>query len=238
MPHCACAIGAIAMFTLAVEDGERPVRRALSIRIGWSRAPRVPIDHAPRRARGHRRRSSLAQAIYYALYFLHAPQLAVLRFPNPVVFFPLFMGLLFAGLWRTGLDGRALRAGDRRLDRRDGRRADRPPPGDGRPRSLGSLRPRSPGDPRARAPGDVDGGPRLGRDRSRRRPPARDGADHHDAPGLHAVVLRAARRQRSSRRGRRGWRSPPPSASSTCCCSGAGAISTRASSRSSAACCS
>ncbi|HET9990603.1 MAG TPA: glycosyltransferase family 39 protein, partial [Kofleriaceae bacterium] len=98
MPHCACVMGALAMFTLALEDGERPLSRAFSIRFGRRR---LEIDHA-QLVLAVTGAFVAAQAIYYAIYFIQAPQLAVLRFPSPVIFFPLFMGLLFAGLWRSG----------------------------------------------------------------------------------------------------------------------------------------
>jgi 4-amino-4-deoxy-L-arabinose transferase-like glycosyltransferase len=101
MPLVACVMGAIAMFTLAIEDGERPIATAFSIPWPWSASRRLVIDH---------RHILLAltgafvasQAIYYALYFIHSPQLAVRAFPSPPAFFLVFMGLLFAGLWRNG----------------------------------------------------------------------------------------------------------------------------------------
>jgi 4-amino-4-deoxy-L-arabinose transferase-like glycosyltransferase len=96
MPLVACVMGAIAMFTLATEDGERPVSCAFTLRLGRRR---FDVDH---------RHLVLAicgafvgsQAIYYALYFLHSPQLAVRMFPNPVVFFPVFRAMLFGARWR------------------------------------------------------------------------------------------------------------------------------------------
>ncbi len=90
MPLCSTVMGAIAMFTLAVEDGERPIARAFG-----------RLDHR-HLVLGVTGAFVAAQAIYYALYFFHSPQIAVLRFPTPYVFFPLFMGVLFAGMWRNG----------------------------------------------------------------------------------------------------------------------------------------
>jgi len=98
MPHCACVMGALSLFTLAIEDGERPLARAFSIRFGRRR---LEIDHA-QLALAVTGAFVAVQAIYYMIYFIEVPQLAVLRFPSPVIFFPLFMGLLFAGLWRNG----------------------------------------------------------------------------------------------------------------------------------------
>jgi 4-amino-4-deoxy-L-arabinose transferase-like glycosyltransferase len=98
MPHCAAVMGALAMFALAVEDGERPITAALTLRLGHRQ---FAIDH------GHLVLAITgafvgAQALYYAIYFFVSPQIAVLRFPSPVLFFPLFMSFLFAGLWRNG----------------------------------------------------------------------------------------------------------------------------------------
>ncbi|MEO8844806.1 MAG: hypothetical protein ABI591_23665 [Kofleriaceae bacterium] len=98
MPHCAFVIGALSMFTLAIEDGERPIARLCSIRIGT----RVLVVTHAQLVLALTGAFVGGQAIYYALYFHFAPQLAILRFPSPVLFFPLFMGLLFAGLWRSG----------------------------------------------------------------------------------------------------------------------------------------
>ena len=84
MPHCAFVIGALAMFVLAIEDGERPAGRHVALVFGLTGAF-VGV-----------------QLIYYALYFWFSPQLAVPRFPSPVVVFPLVMGVLFAGVWRCG----------------------------------------------------------------------------------------------------------------------------------------
>ncbi len=99
MPLVACVMGAMAMFTLSIEDGERPITTAFSIPLPGTR--RISIGH------GHLVLAVCgafvgAQAIYYALYFLRSPHLAVARFPQPVAFFPVFMGLLFAAMWRNG----------------------------------------------------------------------------------------------------------------------------------------
>ena len=98
MPHCAFVMGALSMLTLAIEDGERPISQWLSLRIGT----RVLVVNHAQLVLALTGAFVGVQAIYYTLYFHYSPQLAVLRFPSPVVFFPLFMGLLFAGLWRGG----------------------------------------------------------------------------------------------------------------------------------------
>jgi 4-amino-4-deoxy-L-arabinose transferase-like glycosyltransferase len=98
MPHCAFVMGALAMFTLAVEDGDRPVSRAFSLRLG---SHRFTIDHG-QIALAAIGAWVIGQMLYYVIYFHNSPQLAITRFPSPLVFFPLFMGLLFAGLWRSG----------------------------------------------------------------------------------------------------------------------------------------
>jgi 4-amino-4-deoxy-L-arabinose transferase-like glycosyltransferase len=98
MPHLACLIAAIAMFTMAVEDGDRPIAQAFSLRFG---ARRIHVTHL------HLFLALvggflLLQCVYYVLYFAASPRLAVRQFPNPVLFFPLFMGLLFGGISRIG----------------------------------------------------------------------------------------------------------------------------------------
>ncbi len=90
MPLCSTVMGAIAMFTLAIEDGERPIGRAFG-----------RVDHR-QLVLGVCGAFVIAQALYYVAYFIHSPQLAVVRFPTPVLFFPLFMGLLLTGLWSGG----------------------------------------------------------------------------------------------------------------------------------------
>src|SRR5206468_9329739 len=86
------------MFTLSVEDGDRDVARAFTLRLGKRR---IAIDH----------RHVLfavwgtfivAQLLYYAIYFFRSPQLAVRQFPSPVLFFPIFMGLFLGAQSRTG----------------------------------------------------------------------------------------------------------------------------------------
>jgi 4-amino-4-deoxy-L-arabinose transferase-like glycosyltransferase len=94
----ACLIGAISMFTMSTEYGDRPIDVAFRLRI---RRKQIHIDHL------HIFLAIiggflLLQCVYYLLYFIASPRLAVRQFPNPVLFFPLFMCLLFGGLSRVG----------------------------------------------------------------------------------------------------------------------------------------
>ncbi len=98
MPLTACTIGAIALFTLAVEDGDRAI---------------VPFA----KLRGHgidARHVTLAivggivviQALYYAIYFIAAPQLAVRgRLPTPAIWLPALMLILLGLLHHTVWEG-------------------------------------------------------------------------------------------------------------------------------------
>jgi 4-amino-4-deoxy-L-arabinose transferase-like glycosyltransferase len=98
MPLVGCVIGALSMFMMSVEDGDRPIDRVFTLRLGRQR---FPINH---------RHLFIAivggflliQCVYYVLYFHASPRLAVRRFPNPMLFFPLLMGLLAGGLTRPG----------------------------------------------------------------------------------------------------------------------------------------
>ena len=98
MPHLACLIGAIATFTMSLEHGDRPISVLFTLRLG-RRQVAVTALHAFLAIVGG---FLLLQCVYYVLYFLASPRLAVRQFPNPVLFFPLLMGLLFGGLSRLG----------------------------------------------------------------------------------------------------------------------------------------
>jgi 4-amino-4-deoxy-L-arabinose transferase-like glycosyltransferase len=97
MPMVACTIGAVALFMMAVEDGERRV---------------VPLWHmTKRRIAFDARHVVLAiagafvgiQAIYYLVYFLGSPQIALRgMIPNPALWLPLLMALVFGALHRDG----------------------------------------------------------------------------------------------------------------------------------------
>jgi 4-amino-4-deoxy-L-arabinose transferase-like glycosyltransferase len=98
MPLLACLMAALAMFTMATENGERPIDVAFTLRL---RRRRIHIDHL------HLFLAIvggflLLQCVYYVMYFIASPRLAVRQFPNPILFFPLFMALLFGGLSRVG----------------------------------------------------------------------------------------------------------------------------------------
>ncbi|MBA3452599.1 MAG: glycosyltransferase family 39 protein, partial [Deltaproteobacteria bacterium] len=97
MPMVACTIGALSLFMMAVEDGER------SIAPLWHMTKRrIPFDarHVMFAIAGG---FVGIQAIYYAFYFIEAPQLAVRgMIPNPAIWLPLLMALLFGGLHRDG----------------------------------------------------------------------------------------------------------------------------------------
>jgi 4-amino-4-deoxy-L-arabinose transferase-like glycosyltransferase len=101
MPLVACVMGAIALFTMAVEDGERPIAPLSSLgqlRIGghtvaWD-ARHVVLGIAGAVV--------VLQALYYAMYFATSPQLAV-RIPfAPAVWLPGMMLLMLAALHRDG----------------------------------------------------------------------------------------------------------------------------------------
>ncbi len=97
MPMVACTIGALSLFMMAVEDGERPVGPL------WHMTKRrTPVDA---------RHVTLAiaggfigiQAIYYAFYFISSPQLALRgMIPNPALWLPLLMAMVVGGVHRDG----------------------------------------------------------------------------------------------------------------------------------------
>ncbi|MDQ3336998.1 MAG: hypothetical protein M4D80_17695 [Myxococcota bacterium] len=86
MAMVACTMGAIALFAMAVEDGERAVeKRALYITLGLAGV------------------LLLVQAIYMAKSFANVPQLAVRNsLPLPGLWIPLIIVAAFAALSRTG----------------------------------------------------------------------------------------------------------------------------------------
>ena len=92
MTLVACMMGAVAMFVLATEDGERPIEP-------FFQRGRFRLD--PRHllflvAGGF----VLVQALYYAYYFTVSPNLyGRMRFPWPNVVIPAFMALCMALLW-------------------------------------------------------------------------------------------------------------------------------------------
>ena len=79
MPLCATVMGAVALFIMAVEDGERLAsRRALWSMIGVCGGFVV------------------VQALYYAVYFALSPRIALRVFPAPAIVLPAFMAVLGA----------------------------------------------------------------------------------------------------------------------------------------------
>jgi 4-amino-4-deoxy-L-arabinose transferase-like glycosyltransferase len=91
MPMAACSVGAVALFIMAVEDGERPVTR-LGARLD-ARALVVGLVCL----------FVLAQAIYYAVYFATTPRLGIPgRIPNPALWLPALMVIVLGGLSRDG----------------------------------------------------------------------------------------------------------------------------------------
>ncbi|HEX2685782.1 MAG TPA: glycosyltransferase family 39 protein [Kofleriaceae bacterium] len=99
MPLAACVMGAFALFTMALEDGDRPIVPLGVLRIGRHRLPWDARHVVLGLAGGF----VVVQAIYYALYFALAPQLAVrIRLPSPAVWLPGMMGLMLGALSRDG----------------------------------------------------------------------------------------------------------------------------------------
>jgi 4-amino-4-deoxy-L-arabinose transferase-like glycosyltransferase len=99
MPLAACVMGALALFTMAVEDGERPVTPLGTLRIGRHR---IPWD-ARHVVLGLVGGFVVLQAIYYAFYFAASPQLAVrTRLPNPALWLPGMMVVVLGALSRDG----------------------------------------------------------------------------------------------------------------------------------------
>jgi 4-amino-4-deoxy-L-arabinose transferase-like glycosyltransferase len=99
MPLTACVIGALSLFTMAVEDGERPVATLGAIRIGR----RTLAWDARHIVLGLVGGAVIAQAIYYAIYFALSPQLAVFgAVVPPALLLPLLMLASVAALHRDG----------------------------------------------------------------------------------------------------------------------------------------
>ncbi len=99
MPMVACTIGAMALFTMAIEDGDRPILPIWRVRF---RQRQIPIDarHVVLALAGG---FILLQAAYYAFYFIMSPQLAVRgRMPSPALWLPLLMVLGIGAMSRTG----------------------------------------------------------------------------------------------------------------------------------------
>lgn len=97
MPLTACTIGAIAMFAMAIEDGDRPIRTLGHL---WRRRFAYDARHVVLALAGL---FVVWQAVYYAIYFVNSPQLALRgRMPSPALWLPLMTLLLYGGLSRDG----------------------------------------------------------------------------------------------------------------------------------------
>jgi 4-amino-4-deoxy-L-arabinose transferase-like glycosyltransferase len=94
MPMVACVIGALALFVLAVEDGDRP--------IAPRRGPLGATWDARHVVLGLAGGFVAIQAIYYAVYFTLSPQLALRTLAHPNVWLPLMMAAMLAAIHRDG----------------------------------------------------------------------------------------------------------------------------------------
>jgi 4-amino-4-deoxy-L-arabinose transferase-like glycosyltransferase len=94
MPMVATTIGAVALFTMAVEDGDRAIK-PLAFRGFRYDARHIVLAIAAGFV--------IVQALYYAYYFATSPQLALRgRFPSPAIWLPLAMLWALSGLSRDG----------------------------------------------------------------------------------------------------------------------------------------
>jgi 4-amino-4-deoxy-L-arabinose transferase-like glycosyltransferase len=99
MPLAACVMGAIALFTLAVEDGERPIEPLGQFRL----AGRTVAWDARHAVLGLVGGFVVIQAAYYAGYFATGPALAVRLRAQPVaIWLPALMLVLLGALHRHG----------------------------------------------------------------------------------------------------------------------------------------
>jgi 4-amino-4-deoxy-L-arabinose transferase-like glycosyltransferase len=97
MPMVACTIGALSLFVLAIEDGERPLTL-----LGRAWRGRVTLD-ARHVVLAIAAGFVLLQAAYYAYYFMRMPLLGVRgRVPNPAIWLPGLMVLLLVAMSRDG----------------------------------------------------------------------------------------------------------------------------------------
>lgn len=95
MPMVACTIGALSLFTLAMEDGDRPIQT------WWSRG-RIKLD-SRHLVLGLVGGFLLLQLVYYVWYFTTSPQLGVRGIKlNPAIWLPLLMVGLFLPVWCDG----------------------------------------------------------------------------------------------------------------------------------------
>ena len=97
MPLTATTMGALALFFLAVEDGERPIATVWTPRLG-ARFFAIDTRHVTLALVGG---MVVWQALYYAFYFIASPQLAVRAVVSPALWLPLVMALMLFALWST-----------------------------------------------------------------------------------------------------------------------------------------
>jgi 4-amino-4-deoxy-L-arabinose transferase-like glycosyltransferase len=95
MPLCATVMGAIAVFVLAIEDGDRPLATLGHVRLG-GRTLAYDARHVVLALLGG---VVVWQAIYYALYFTFSPALAVRVVVPPALWLPAMMVLMLFALW-------------------------------------------------------------------------------------------------------------------------------------------
>jgi 4-amino-4-deoxy-L-arabinose transferase-like glycosyltransferase len=99
MPLTACVIGALSLFAMATEDGERPIAPLGSVRI----AGRAIAWDARHVVVGLALAVIAVQAIYYAVYFVLSPALMMRgRMPSPALWLPLGMAIAAFALHRDG----------------------------------------------------------------------------------------------------------------------------------------
>ncbi|MGE5181588.1 MAG: ArnT family glycosyltransferase [Acidobacteriota bacterium] len=95
MPLVACTIGALALFALALEDGDRPIPVLYRSRLG-GRFVGIDARHVTLALVG----GFVAwQALYYLVYFVVSPQLAIRAVVPPAVLLPVMMALMLFGMW-------------------------------------------------------------------------------------------------------------------------------------------
>ena len=99
MPLVACVMGALALFIMAIEDGERPITPRGTLRLG-RRSIAWDARHVVLGLIGG---FVVIQAIYYAIYFAVAPQLAVRGpMPPPALWLPAMMLVMIGAVARDG----------------------------------------------------------------------------------------------------------------------------------------
>ncbi|HZJ64713.1 MAG TPA: hypothetical protein VFD36_14445 [Kofleriaceae bacterium] len=100
MPLVACIMGALALFAMAVEDGDRPIAPLSLAPLGIGR--RTIAWDARHVVLGIVGAVVVVQAIYYATYFATSPQLAVRMRFAPALWLPAMMLAMLVALHRDG----------------------------------------------------------------------------------------------------------------------------------------